>query len=89
MIKLPKKIEFTHEHDEPIVSPPSVHFKRAYCDGFVLDVKKIKDKYCATFQLGDGSESYFTGVAIFGAFNEKDAIDAVLEAAIKAKFVRK
>jgi hypothetical protein len=87
MIKLPKKIEFIHEHDEPNISSPSVHFKRAYCDGFVLDVKKINDKYCSTFQLGDGSEPYFTGVAIFGASNEKDAIDAALDAAVRAKFV--
>lgn len=89
MVKIPKKIEFSHEHTEPLISPPCVYYKRADCEGFILDVKKINDKFCATFQLGDGSENYFSGVAIFGAPNEKDAIDAVFDAAVRAKFARR
>jgi len=92
MFVIPRTVVFDRDHVEPGVSspPPCVYVKTATYDDFVLDVKKIKDKYCATLQVGnDPSYSTFVGISIFGTTNEKDAIEAVWEAAIRAKFAKR
>jgi hypothetical protein len=87
MYTIPKKFNFEIEWSEPRESPKCIFSKKAIHNDIVLVVKRIKEKYCATLQFGDSD--YFDGVSIFGVDNEKDAIDAVVEASVRAKFAKR
>jgi hypothetical protein len=101
MFLLPKNSkswDFDREWTEPLFSPPSVYLKQASHKGNAhLTVKRIKspydldkeEKFSVTLQFGNGDEHYMTGIAIFAAINEHDAIKAAEEAAIVAKLAKR
>lgn len=88
--QLPKSSNWNFEQQwtEPLFSPKCVFLKRATHKDAIITVKRIKEKYCAVLQFGSG-DLILEGAAIFGASNEKDAINAVEEASIKAKIAKR
>jgi hypothetical protein len=85
---IPKKWIFQNEWSEPKYSPKCVFLKQAIYKEATLVVKRISDKYCVTLQFGSG-DLFYEGVAIFGASNEKNGIDAAEEAAIRMKIAKR
>lgn len=81
MIIIPKKWNFASKGTEINVS-----WKKAEFGESTLVVKRIKDKFCVSLFEGDHS---IIGVTIFGTSNERDAIEACEEAAIKAKIAKR
>ncbi len=88
--QLPKNSNWSFDQQwaEPLHSPNCVFLKRATYKDATIIVKRIKEKYCAVLQFGSG-DLILEGAAIFGASNEKDAINSVEEASIKMKIAKR